>query len=229
MSPVERSSGGGGSFTSPLTTKGDIYGHSTVDARIPVGTDGQVLTAASGQALGVQWQSSFTLLFSSVLGSAAASIDTGTNGIASGYNSLHFLFYGRSSGAFTSDAIGIQFNGDTGANYDSLITRNVGGAIGSASRFGGTNALIGNMPGASDTAGYFTATRASLPLYGVVTGGFKVGESTSGYVLDAIGNAQTQFVQWAWRSTAAINRMKVFSDAGANLVTGSALLIYGTP
>lgn len=44
---------GGGS--SPLTTKGDLFGHSTVDARIPVSTDGFVLTADSTKALGVKW------------------------------------------------------------------------------------------------------------------------------------------------------------------------------
>lgn len=44
---------GGGS--SPLTTKGDLYGFSTVDARIPVGADTFVLTADSTQALGVKW------------------------------------------------------------------------------------------------------------------------------------------------------------------------------
>lgn len=41
--------------TSPLTTKGDIYGFSTVNARIPVGTNLQVLIADSAQALGVRW------------------------------------------------------------------------------------------------------------------------------------------------------------------------------
>lgn len=44
-----------GSGSSPLTTKGDLYGFSTVNARIPVGTNGQVLTADSTQALGVKW------------------------------------------------------------------------------------------------------------------------------------------------------------------------------
>jgi hypothetical protein len=47
-------SGGGGS-TSPLTTKGDIWGFSTVDARIPIGTTNQVLTVDPSQALGLKW------------------------------------------------------------------------------------------------------------------------------------------------------------------------------
>jgi hypothetical protein len=43
---------GGGS---PLTTKGDLYGFSTVDARIPIGANDTVLTADSTQALGLKW------------------------------------------------------------------------------------------------------------------------------------------------------------------------------
>jgi len=39
----------------PLTTKGDLFGYSTVNARVPVGTNGQVLTADSAQALGLKW------------------------------------------------------------------------------------------------------------------------------------------------------------------------------
>ncbi len=40
---------------SPLTTKGDLYGFSTTNARVPVGTNGQVLTADSTEATGVKW------------------------------------------------------------------------------------------------------------------------------------------------------------------------------
>jgi len=40
---------------SPLTTKGDLLGFSSADARIPVGANGYVLTADSTQTLGVKW------------------------------------------------------------------------------------------------------------------------------------------------------------------------------
>lgn len=46
---------GGGGGSSPLTTKGDVYGYDSADARIPVGTDGDVLTADSAQTLGLKW------------------------------------------------------------------------------------------------------------------------------------------------------------------------------
>lgn len=42
---------------SPLTTKGDLYGHDSADARVPVGANGLVLTADSAETLGVKWAS----------------------------------------------------------------------------------------------------------------------------------------------------------------------------
>jgi hypothetical protein len=40
---------------SPLTTKGDLYGFGSSDARIPIGTNGHILTADSTQTLGLKW------------------------------------------------------------------------------------------------------------------------------------------------------------------------------
>lgn len=45
--------GSGGGSTSPLTTKGDIWGFDTVDNRVPVGSIGQILLADPNQSLGV--------------------------------------------------------------------------------------------------------------------------------------------------------------------------------
>lgn len=45
---------------SPLTTKGDILGYSTLNARVPVGADGTYLVADSTQTLGVKWSATGT-------------------------------------------------------------------------------------------------------------------------------------------------------------------------
>ena len=43
-------------FASPLTTVGDILGYSSTNARVPVGSDNQILVADSTQTLGVKYQ-----------------------------------------------------------------------------------------------------------------------------------------------------------------------------
>ncbi len=67
---------------SPLTTKGDLYGFSTLDARVPIGANNTVLTADSSQSLGLKWAAvsanSMTLLSTTTLTSSSnviASID----------------------------------------------------------------------------------------------------------------------------------------------------------
>jgi len=41
--------------TSPLTTKGDLFGYDTDDNRIPIGANDEILTADNAQALGLKW------------------------------------------------------------------------------------------------------------------------------------------------------------------------------
>lgn len=78
-----------GGASSPLTTKGDVYTHSTVDARLGVGIDGQGLLADSSQTVGLTWANVVATLStvdaSIVLGGTAKdkTVKTGTiNAIA---------------------------------------------------------------------------------------------------------------------------------------------------
>lgn len=42
-------------FADPTTTKGDLIVHGTSTVRLPVGSDGQILTADSTQTVGLKW------------------------------------------------------------------------------------------------------------------------------------------------------------------------------
>jgi len=48
--------GGGGVAEDLLTTKGDTHGYTTENARVAIGTDGQILTADSTVPLGLAWE-----------------------------------------------------------------------------------------------------------------------------------------------------------------------------
>lgn len=72
------SSSGG---STPVTTKGDLYGFTTVPARVPVGSNGAILTADSTQADGVNWvvpaSGSGALVFTNIPRGVCQAADSG--------------------------------------------------------------------------------------------------------------------------------------------------------
>jgi hypothetical protein len=100
---------GGGGLSSPLTTKGDVWGYSTTNARVPVGTDGQVLTADSAQALGVKWATAssgggLTLLSTTACSGGSVTVSS----ISGSYKNLYVRIEANSSG---NGVPFIKFNG----------------------------------------------------------------------------------------------------------------------
>jgi len=94
----------------PLTTKGDLYGFSTLDARIPIGTNDYVLTADSAQALGLKWAASTGF---SAYASWTPIIDQGATGIAQTGTQAFYA----TSGEFVHAYATVNLNGaGTGSN-----------------------------------------------------------------------------------------------------------------
>jgi hypothetical protein len=102
--------------SSPLTTKGDLYTYSTADARLGVGTNGQVLTADSAEATGLKWASAaggggWTSLATGSLSGTSTTVSITTTG----YKDL--VIFQKDTVCTGDYYYQLRLNGDTGSNY----------------------------------------------------------------------------------------------------------------
>jgi hypothetical protein len=100
----------------PLTTKGDVFTFSTVDARLGVGANGTVLTADSAETTGLKWATpasggGMTSLATGSLSGASITISS----ISGSYKDL-VLIVRNFKPANDNNGMLIRFNSDSNAN-----------------------------------------------------------------------------------------------------------------
>lgn len=180
--------------------------------------NGTALAAASSGAL--------TLITETVTSGSAA--DVTFSSIPATYRDLEVRVRGRGTTAANEVGLQIQFNGDTGNNYN-YTEAFIGatGNVGAVETLGAASVRIGVLPAANATAGYSGVAKAVIGDYRgttfnkpvVAEGAYAVGNASNGTVCHPAGGV--------WRTVGtAINAIRVFPSAG-NLVDNTVVSLYG--
>ena len=201
------------------------YGDSTHTSQITVSADG-ILTAAAAVGISGLAGTGLNRIFDSTLSGAAASIDTGAGSIPAGHEHLIIVMQARSDNVSQTVDNQIQFNADTGAHYDDNAGRDSNGTFTSVTDAAATQGEFCQITAASATASYPSTIFGIIPSYDK-TSFFKSMVYLGGFINAPITGYQNWMGHTAWRSTAAITRIKVFPTLG-NYVTGTRLTVYGT-
>jgi hypothetical protein len=222
----------------PLTTKGDIFTFTTIDARLGVGANGTVLTADSAEATGLKWATpsggspfaSDISVNSLTVGKGGGSVSTNT---ALGVNALSSNSTGVSVTAVGYEALKVNTaNYQTAFGSNALLANTSGSenvAVGFDSLKTQTtanfNTALGNSAGKVITSSSNTAIGHQALLTATSGTNTAVGKN-AGFSL-VTGGGVTAVGKECLRSVTGDNNTAIGNEAGYNLTTGTNNIIIG--
>lgn len=198
-------------FTSPLTTKGDLFTWDTGNARLGVGSNDQVLTADSAQATGLKWAAAGGMTLLSTTTPTASATTVNITGISTSYKHLFIVGLGlRSNAGAVNNGINMRFNNDSGtAKY--VYVGSPSTSMANAWYFYGNSAESANTMWVYNYAqtSYVKPTKGT-GVSGSASGGTISGQEGWGY----------------YNSTSAINEVNLIAASSSFQATG-VIYVYG--
>ena len=163
----------------------------------------------------------FTLIQAVTVGSGG-SADITFSSIPGTYTDLVVKFSGRTTtGSFPDGRL--QFNNDTGSNYNWRNLYGSGSAAGSNNGGTTTSIAFGTLVGSSETANTFTSSEIYIPNY---AGSTQKSVSSDSVTENNATTAYMAILAGLWTSTSAITSIKLTTSATAFAQYSTAYL-YG--
>lgn len=141
--------------------------------------------------------------------------------VSSAYKNLRLVWTARGTAVAGSVNMGVQFNGDSGSNYDYTIWT----AGGATPQFAQTLGLFVSIPAASASSNMAAAGQAVIPSYARTVFQKNLFSYSNRNVNTLVAPEVYQGVV-GWRSTAAITSLVLSLDSG-NFLNGSVFSLYG--
>lgn len=180
-----------------------------------------VFGGAAGGGSGAMTQIAQTIL------SGTASTFTFSS-IPGTYTDLELRVMGRCDIASVTQNVYIQFNGDSGGNYDWQYIDMNNASIGGGSFTGVTQPVIGTAICASSPANVPTAFSVQIHNYAGTTFN-KIYESLGPFLRSGTTPGSISLINYGgdWNSTAAVTSLTVGLTAAGNFIAGSTVTLWG--